>query len=219
MLLWSIWADWALQGCFHSCGEWINPWLFVFLPLINQINHSCLEMGRIQLSLCAITAKDFLPLNCWFQAPGMSGDAIMLLFCIAIYPGDRGRFGRAKESSLGAIATVRCRYKVSSSWVTCRGRERHSHVASVVLRLYVRRARYLTTSSPLSIMGSNASLCTHIVQNRAKHNERSLQQMCKHSWKHGTDCWSFKTDVFYSIQMLQNACRSEATRSRNWKTH
>lgn len=36
--------------------------------------------------------------------------------------------------------------------------QRNSHVASVVLRLYERRARYLTTSSPLSIMGSNASL-------------------------------------------------------------
>lgn len=30
-------------------------------------------------------------------------------------------------------------------------------------------------------------------------------------------CWAFKTDVCYSIQMLQNACRSEATRPRNWK--
>lgn len=34
-------------------------------------------MRKIELSMCVITAKEFLPSNCWIQAQGMREDAIM----------------------------------------------------------------------------------------------------------------------------------------------
>lgn len=77
--------------------------------------------------------------------------------------------------------------------------QRNSHVASVVLRLYERRARYLTTSSPLSIMGSNASLWKDTSQETEQNKVRSHQWTKVKRW-----IWATFHEAIFSLskQML-----------------
>ena len=60
---------------FTAVGNWINPLLFVFLPVINQVNHSWLGVWRIALPLRAV--KHVVQGNYRLQAPGGTrGDAL-----------------------------------------------------------------------------------------------------------------------------------------------